>query len=163
MQMNSKMEALLHEIQGRKTNGSNWLSPDLRKLLEYDFVEEEGCIFLRNLYNSSVAGQLSFYPDRTGYECFVNHIHIDSYVKVDQKDLVMSLLNQGILYSFQLKNKLSNFYSYESFRIIVSFKNQECTVRFHKVRPNEEWLDENLEKYSEALMVIDSNHEPLKK
>jgi hypothetical protein len=41
------------------------------------FVSEEGCCFLRNLYEHRGNACPSMFPDETGYECFVNHIHIE--------------------------------------------------------------------------------------
>jgi hypothetical protein len=43
-----------------------------------------------------------------------------------------------------------------SFDVIVSFDGREATVRFHKLRPGQTWLNENLEGYSEeGIAVLD--------
>lgn len=42
------------------------------------------------------------------------------------------------------------------FRVIVGCGDHDAVVRFHRVRPREEWLSDDLESYvDEAILVID--------
>jgi hypothetical protein len=51
------------------------------------------------------------------------------------------------------------------FRVIVALpEDDDCTVRFHQIRPGENWSAEDLEGYkSEAILVFDvaSSRQPL--
>jgi len=45
-----------------------------------------------------------------------------------------------------------------AFVVIVSFSGCEATVRFHKLRAGQAWLNENLEGYlEEGIAVLDSD------
>jgi len=151
------MTHLLHEMERSKKYSSIFLSRELTEIFDDGFVRAEGCTFFKRLYNSSVSGRLSLYSDRTGYECFVNHVHIDSYVEADEDNSSMHLLDHGVSLCLLLKEKLEESYPREPFRLILAFENQDCSLRFHKIRPNENWIDDNLENYSEAIMVLDAH------
>lgn len=53
------------------------------------------------------------------------------------------------------EQQLKKQYPMEKFKLIVSYDEFGCTLRFYTLRKNEEvWLDTaDLEKYSEALLV----------
>ena len=46
--------------------------------------------------------------------------------------------------------------------MIVSFSDESCTVRFHKIRESESWICDDLEQYSlEAVCVFETNATPV--
>jgi hypothetical protein len=53
------------------------LSPDLLSILARGFVEEKGCVLLAAVGRASVVARNAG-EDDTGYECFINHLHIES-------------------------------------------------------------------------------------
>src|SRR5262249_56664019 len=97
------------------------------------------------------------FPDRTGYECFVNHIHIDDYVSED-------IVNQSIGYASKVLHKWNDEkFDGELISIISVSKKNECsrrdeaTVRFHYRRRNESWLASDLDGTEEAILEISSS------
>ena len=43
------------------------------------------------------------------------------------------------------------------FNVIVSYDGDSCAVRFHKIRPGERWLSEDLEAYvDEGVLVVEA-------
>jgi len=93
------------------------------------------------------------FPDRTGYECFVNHIHIEDYLENGGLH-PLEMLGRGIALARELKIRLGQLHGDKHFRIIVAFDGSSCTVRFHTVRPDEEWVDKNLDRYREEAIAV---------
>ncbi len=73
--------------------------------------------------------------DETGYECFINHIHIKSLPEALE---FAERLNKALLERLR-----------GDFVVIVSFDGREAAVRFHRRRIGQTWLSENLEEYRE--------------
>lgn len=121
----------------------------LRELLGEGFVQENGCVFLAELRSASSASTLNDFPDRTGFECFVNHVHMSDYLRVRLTTGRREVLAEAFAYASALMNVLQ--YSFESLRftIILSYDGNDAVVRFHKTRPGEAWVDDDLESYQE--------------
>jgi len=89
----------------------------------------------------------SKFPDRTGFECFVNHVHLPL---VGEAQLVSTLH-----YVFQLRRALRGFGTGRNFRVIFSASDWDSAVRFHELRPSESWLADDLESYlEEAILTV---------
>ena len=88
------------------------------------------------------------FPDETGYECFVNHVHIDAY---SPKPLPLAMVfAEAVGKAWMISG------SRNSVRVIVSCNDTGCVVRCHVIRPHQFWLDENLEAYEhDAVWVND--------
>ncbi len=82
------------------------------------------------------------FPNRTSYECFVNHIHIEDYLENGGLP-PLEMLGRGIALARELKARLSQQSGGKHFRIIVAFHGPTCTVRFHTIRPDEAWMDKD--------------------
>ena len=74
MRTNLKMKELLDALDSSCPPS---LPAALLALISDGFVTQEGCSFLRGLYMLKGNASPSMFPDETGYECFVNHVHID--------------------------------------------------------------------------------------
>jgi len=160
MKMNFRMRARLAHTEVSDLIQSLELSESLRNLLVSQIVEFEGCIFLEPLLKLSPNATLSLFPDRTGFECFVNHIHVEDYL--DQNDGTNPTSNlqlaSCIRFAMKLKERLGEYQSKGRFRVIITSDDETCTVRFHKIRENETWLSEDLEQYrEEAVGVIETD------
>jgi hypothetical protein len=143
--MNRNMAMKIESINwGNKT-----LPPELSTLLRSGFREGEGCIFLASLAGSTNAS-LSNFPDRTGYECFINSIHVDDYVQNDYL-LYACLFVEGLFNAWSYRNATSPISA------IISCDDLGATVKFHLTRKGESWISEELEKYEEAILVADSS------
>jgi hypothetical protein len=139
MKTNQTMRRYLSHLQSHEFA----LSPALSSVLISGFMEEKGCVLLAlGARASAVAREASSQDDDTGYECFINHLHIKS-------------LAEALEFARQLKSALTERFT-EDFVVIVSFDGREATVRFHKHRAGEAWLDDNLEGYrEEGIAVLD--------
>lgn len=94
--------------------------------------------------------------DPTEFECSVNHIHIDDYIRRTSSN--DELLWQGFLYAKQLMQDLITAFPDKRFIVILSFDGfPDCTVRFHQTREGNNWLMDDLESYKlEAIMVLET-------
>jgi hypothetical protein len=94
------------------------LSPDLTEILKRGFVVRDGCTLL-----TAEANKTTHIPpiDAIGYECFVNHLHIESFPV-------------ALLFASELAAALRRAFD-ERFIVILSFDGGDATVRFHKDRP----------------------------
>jgi hypothetical protein len=119
------------------------LSPKLSSVLVAGFLEEEGCVLLASEAQNPMAGRAAT-QDETGYECFVNHLHFKN-------------LGQALEFPQRLSNALAERFR-ARFVVIVSFDGREATVRFHKLRAGQTWLNEDLEGYlKEGIAILDSD------
>jgi hypothetical protein len=135
----------------------NSTQPDqnLLGLVEQGFSGLNGCILLTSQIQSASSISLNDIPDCTGYECFVNHIHIGNVLD-DSQIKPTILLEQGLALAYELQKRLVQFSPSARFKIIVSFDNEDCSVRFHKVRNGEDWLAPNIDKYEEGILILET-------
>jgi hypothetical protein len=118
------------------------LSTKLSSVLVAGFVEEEGCVLLAAEAHNPVASRAAT-QDETGYECIFNHLHI--------KDL-----GEALEFAQRLNGALAERFRVR-FVVIVSFDGREATVRFHKLRSGQTWLNDDLEGYlEEGIAILDS-------
>jgi hypothetical protein len=118
------------------------LSPETSRVLPGGFVEERGCVLLASQAHNVAWTRVADTRDETGYECFINHLHIKT---------LQGALELARMLSTALANRSTGH-----FAVIVSFDGQEATVRFHRLREGQAWLSDNLEEYEEGIAVLDS-------
>src|SRR5690242_13732807 len=135
------MEALCDEIRAERLDDPGALPQKLLTLLNAGFVEEDECVFLALLKKDAAVQRIDF-PNRTAYECFVNHIHIENYLENGGLP-PLEMLGRGLALARELSERLSHLHGARHFRIIVAFPGVTCTVRFHTIRPDEEWVDKD--------------------
>jgi len=115
----------------------------LSNILNAGFVEEKGCVLLASEKRDSGSDRTAT-QDETGYECFVNHVHVENR-------------GEALEFAQRLKTALTSLFPGD-FVVIVAFDGREATVRFHRLRAGQTWLNENPEEYGEeGIAVIDSN------
>ena len=88
--------------------------------------------------------------DETGYECFINHIHIDAH-----SDEPLPL---AMVFADKIGKAWASSAEVNSLRVIVSCNDTGCVVRCHVVRPLQSWLDENLEAYQHDAVWANDYH-----
>lgn len=160
MKTNPRMEALLTEIRDDKLDDSRALPQKLLALLNEGFVEEEGCVFFSRFRKESQVQRLDF-PDCTGYECFVNHVHVEDYLENGGLP-PLELLGRGIAFAHELADRLRRLHGTKHFRIIVaSDGGVGCTVRFHTLRHEEEWVGKSSNGFKEEAIAIMETQEVL--
>jgi hypothetical protein len=128
------------------------LPPAIARIVASGFAESNGCLYIRALQNQEV--DLEHVGDRTGLEALVNHFHVegdgetaaDFWTALNAAESLAEALDQGA--------------DVGPARVIVSRDGGEhpnSTVRIVRRRPNEPWLSEDLEAYSEPVGYIDVN------
>jgi hypothetical protein len=144
MKMNKKMAELLRQADIPVPFGDNVRSKDFPPPV---FVLVDNSVFLKEEYERARHVRLADFPDRTGLECFVNHLHLP--FSGTRKSLLAcighaSALLRGLA---RLEDR--------RFQVIVSITEGECTVRFHELRSNERWIADDLEGYaSESILLL---------
>lgn len=130
MRMNQKMSEMLKRanITIPLADGA---SSDV--LTSRSFTVVDGCLLLGAEYEKAKRVKLEDYPDGTGFECFVNHVHVP-YSGTPES------FQSCLQYALALKKGLSEFGEGRPFLVLVSVSSDGCVVRFHQKRPNESWI-----------------------
>jgi len=125
------------------------LPVQLLDLLRQGFCEHGGCYFLRGLFERSTNVTIDNFIDKTGYECFINSIHIDDYVShgyiAHACDFVTLLFDKWIEFSVGIP--LQSIMSSDEFGV---------NIKFHLLRDGESFVAEDVEKYDDPIIVWDS-------
>jgi hypothetical protein len=148
--MNSKMAALLKQAGLRWPLVTGTVQGDLPTFEVY-----EECVLLREQWAPNRHVKIADCFDKTGFECFINHVHLP----FDGTD---GALLPCLEYATTLQKALTSLTPDRQFRVIVAFSEDDkfpgsrCTVCFHQVRPDENYLADDLEGYkSEAMLAFD--------
>jgi hypothetical protein len=128
------------------------LAARLDRIVNDGIVAVDGCYLLRTEAEQNTHANMSGFSDRTGYECFINHIHIDDYVSDD-------LVNQSIRYASKVLHKWNEQkFEGDLVSVVVLNKNLDsdgATVRFYHKRENEpSWLSDDLDGTDDAILEI---------
>lgn len=150
--MNEKMRK---ELEWITLDGKN-LPPELLDLLAVGFIEVEGCFFLQSLKKLSLSVSAADFSDKTGFECFVNSIHIDDYV-------VSEYLSYAFLFVDACFDLWRSFNSGGQLFALISSDEFGVVVKLHLLREGESWLSDDLEKYEDALLCTNSSLPDLQK
>lgn len=154
MLANSKMIALMQEVEeSHKVEVPQ--KETLSRLLRPEFVELNGCIVIGDQLAKNHAKKDDF-EDETGFEVFVNHIHLDG-TELGEGLNPINVLGLSLKIVELWQSKLARDFPNEKFLIILGFDEGETTLRFYKVRQSETpWINlEALEKYEEAVLVAE--------
>ncbi len=159
MKMNNRMKTLFEEYEILQWIDKIGLESRLEYLLSSGIIEINRCYFLQALlpegFNIEEAVKSAF--DRTELECEINHIHIDDFIELSKENTKV-LLEQSIRYAFLLQNRLPPTVDFKVILACTFDPMVDCNVRFHKQRLGEDWLANDIDNYSEALLVLDSSH-----
>lgn len=136
---------------------------DLELILQKGFYFKDDCCLLsENISKAKVS--LADFQDKTGYECFVNKIHIEDLLPWPEKIPHIQICLQALHMLLEIAKKLAQLSSQGNYRFILSIDQDEedpflnsYILRFHKIRENECYLDANLELYESAMFVLDLN------
>ncbi len=91
--------------------------------------------------------------DLTGYECLVNHVHLDNIIR-DMPNAPRLRLKLALALG---KNLGARLCATGPVTVIVSFDGEDAIVCVHRTRPGEAWLADNLERYTEGIFVIEES------
>jgi hypothetical protein len=157
IKMNSVMKTLYAEVESGRITSPASLSIELLGLIEPGFVVVDDTVLLKTQEKFAKSVKLGNFPDLTGYECFVNHVHVEDYLSDSELDS-NALLKQGIALANKIVKELSSLFPGKPFKVIVSANESGCSVRFHLIRSGENWLSDDLDKYGqEAILVLETS------
>jgi hypothetical protein len=139
--------AFVHAIRSLRVEGKRPLVSELKEIARGGIIDIDGCSLLAREVGHTNA-TVNDFPDKTGFECFVNHIHVDEYASE-------FLADQTICFVSEVLNEWNKKYADGELNAIVGLKDG-ATVRFHRRRENEFWLAGNLDGYNEAILEISS-------
>jgi hypothetical protein len=89
--------------------------------------------------------------DKTGYECFVNHIHLKEHGNA------AAVLGHAVAFCKRVSAEAVCIAPNRSVRFIITKNGKDWTVHFHTLRPDESYVSADLEGYAEeAVLVLDS-------
>lgn len=127
------------------------------------FQETDGCIVLRSSPGVFATRRTrEILGDETGIEVALSKIHIEQFL--DKPVDFFELSRLGLDFGFLLRKELMTSGIVGPFRVIVSSQRADpalnvgdtCTVRFHRERAGQVWLDDDLERYAgEGIAVLD--------
>jgi hypothetical protein len=154
MQMNTAMKALLESHPGAAEIA---VPSPFRLFVFAGFRDVDGCVFFRELFPHDAVSlsALSRLRDRTGVECSVNKIHLEDFLEKGMAREAPALALTAVQCSRFLVGYLRTKFPAEPFRIIVSVQDRACTLRFHKVREGEAWIDD-IHAFEEALFIVET-------
>jgi hypothetical protein len=148
MKSNQSMSRRLAALK-RRPEAALSLSERLRELADSDFVVANGATVLAPLVAASRID-----PDRadlTGYEAFVNKVHVSDY---DATLSVDESLIQGLNFVDRLLLRLRQLH--KPFRVMLSVDpdSSEVTVRFFERRPANQWGSDNPDDYEAEDIIL---------
>jgi len=151
MMTNRKMSELLDRLRLKNKNLSVTLDTRLRFLILPGLSQVGDAVVLASQKDLAHVKPEDF-TDETGYECFVNHVHLTDHIT--RRTEPSALLEQGLAFAEALADELPRNSETEHFRVILTMEEDECTVRFHKIRASQNWLSSDLDDYEEAIGVL---------
>lgn len=127
---------------------------ELSLVAQSGFYQKDGCKFLKYFEEMKTNVDLSHFADRTGYECFINSIHIDDFVD-------SNWLGGALRFARQLLDCWLVASHSEVLQVIVACNEMGVTVKAHVIRAGESWLSDDLEEYEDAVLLATSEGQEL--
>ena len=148
MRANRAMMALLGKGEALESNDS--LPDDLDCFLAKGMSVVDDCLVIGEL--KPHLRRVRERMDRTGFECFVNHVHLKEIGNP------ATALRQAIAFCRRAALEALRIAPDRSIRFIVSRNGQDWTVHLHTSRFDEpSWVSDDLEGYlEEEVLVLDS-------
>jgi hypothetical protein len=157
--MNETMRSSLGQADPSDFAKGEKLNEKVSQLLAQGFTDLDGAIVFTAMRNIAQKVKPESFPDLTGFECFVNHIHVEDQLDGPVSDQA-ALIRQGIAFALAIDGQLRSTFSGKPFKVIVAATAHGCGVRFYLVRPGEEWLASDLNGYGEAILVLEDHSVP---
>lgn len=132
------------------------LPADLASIADGGFYEKEGCEFLCYFKDMRTNVDLGSFEDKTGYECFINSIHIDDYVEVQWLGTALQFVDRLLGSWVRLPRS-------EILQVVLTSDELGATVKAHILRHGESWVSDDLEGYESPVLVAAFNGDDLRK
>lgn len=147
------MLRVLQQVGAAVHDDRRSLAEPLRQLLARGFFSLHECVFFEQFRTTAERVSLHDFQDRTGLECFVNHIHINDYI--DKGTATYDQCAQAVEFAKTLAERLSRSFPVQPFSVIVGCGDDDAVIRFHVKREAEHFLATDLESYHEPIGVIE--------
>ncbi len=134
--------------------------------LRMGFKDVDGCVVPSSFDAQQIWGERRpktvNADDETAYECSWSEVHVEDFL--DPSVPLAEIARIGLGYAMYLRRALLDSYLCGTFRIIVDVQLADaeidvgsvCTVRFHRLRSDQAWLDDNIDNYHQnALLILD--------
>lgn len=142
--MNQKMVT-----ESRNMARVDGLPLELAKVVDQGFLLKDDFVILAALSKINTNATVGDFPDKTGYECFINSIHIDDYV--DSNYLAYAcLFVENCFAEWRRGGRAGNIIA------IISNDDFGAVIKFHLMRNSESWVGPDLDEYEDAVLVADS-------
>jgi len=153
MKFNRRMERYLQDLRSREVEA---VVPPRGP--EVQIVETGGCFLLRGFVSKPHLSPVDF-PDQTALECSANRLRMESMLDTRLvRSCPLLLLTAGLLTARVVSLALAHYAG--RFNVIISYDGEGCAVRFHKIRPGQRWLAEDLEGYvDEGVLVFEAGQQ----
>jgi hypothetical protein len=146
MIINDKMISIYNEINIENKT----LDENLLEIIRDGFIERENCFFIKKLFEMQNHLKPTDFPDALGYECFVNSLHLDDYIKSD-------FIDQGLILTKEVFNKWNEKNINLVLKAVLSQTDFGANLRFYTYR-NADWINENeINNFEEPLLISSSN------
>ena len=155
--MNETMRCSLGQANPSDFAKGEKLSEKLSQLIAQGFTDLGEAIVFTAMRNIAENVEPENFPDLTGFECFVNHLHVEDQLDGPGSDQT-ALMRQGIAFAFAAESQLCSTFPGKPFKVIVAATAHGCGVRFHLVRTGEDWLATDLDGYGEEGILVLEDH-----
>lgn len=149
MKINNPMRELLKEVDLEVS-----LNSSLQDIVGHGFEDKEDCYFMAALFRGSTNVTRDSFQDATGYECFINSLHIEDYGSEDPLSQAIKFVEK-IFYIWNIHQKnivLAAIISSDEFSVVT---------KFHVKRAGENWINEDVNNYEDPIMFISSSEDVL--
>jgi hypothetical protein len=142
-------QAMKNALSGARLNVP--LNSLLKGIADSGFSLGDECYFLRGILGKANVARESFI-DCTGYECFVNSLHVEDYDSTSPLVQAVLLVKEvfAVWNAMQRTLRLTAVVSADEFSVVT---------KFHLRRPGEQWLGDKIDNYDDPVMLIDSNED----
>ena len=127
------------------------LDQELCSIADRGFVLAGDACRLEAFSSKNSHVKTSDFPDLTGYECFLNSVHVDDYVREN-------VVEQGFLFIERVFLGWQKLLGSRTLNALASIEAPgSMVVKFHLLRDGESWAADPLDDYlEEAVLVVDS-------
>lgn len=128
------------------------LKPTLSAIVNCGFRVRGDCHFLAALLSVATNATRSDFQDCTGYECFVNSVHVEDH----DDDTPLCQAIEFIVHVFAAWGASTSILELNA---IISVDEFSVVAKFHVKRPAEQWLSDNIEGYEDPILCLESSED----
>jgi hypothetical protein len=159
MRMNSRMHALLNDERVRALSVERPLPARIQSIIDQGAHCRDGMWLLRAMDTGETNVTPSSFPDAVGYECFINHFHINDQLDDGEENApAEEQLAYGLRFILDIQKRLPRE---PRFTLILSCNEDDCSVRAHTHREGQRWIADDLEAYRDDAVLVINNLDPM--